>query len=241
MKYLLLLTTLLFSANILAANEKGNGGDFIRQQFINISETVLSSIKEDPSFFAIDKKELQRALDIQYIQVTNENLFDNQGSAVDSKVENGKIYLYKDTWEKLFLYKSTDIHKLVFHELLRFSKVNDDNYIISKKLNILHSKNNGNLQSRYLAQGGDPSLLYFVADNLDFIEVARDQSKMDSISELKKYKLIHVNLIFSKYPTACIVKGTVTFRKDSNEQSTIGLPIDNIMDYDTCDFITSQL
>lgn len=134
---LLALTALSLSAH---AHRVGNGGDHIRASFIQVGEAVIDFLQDTQAGAAIVSREhlkisdLQAALDIEKISVSDESLRDNSGSIVEAIGEPGSIELQKEAWFNHFE-KNHDVFYLVFHEMLRSASVDDDNYRISSALN----------------------------------------------------------------------------------------------------------
>ncbi|MBY0555089.1 DUF4360 domain-containing protein [bacterium] len=117
----------------LLGHKVGNGGDYLRGQFILIGEQVLEHIEK--SDLANDSRlnlnDLKDTLDINKIAVVNDLLIDNTGSVVDAIGVPGLILLQSDSWNEHFE-KQRNVYYLVLHEMLRSAGVNDDNYVISK-------------------------------------------------------------------------------------------------------------
>lgn len=130
---------LFLSLHSSAGNFTGNGGDHVRGLFLKMGRTVIEYLKEtDDGKRLLEKnnlkiKDLENLLSIESISTVDHLLTDNGGSSVDALGEKGKITLQKSRWTEHFE-KQRDIYYLVFHELLRASDINDDNYVISKAL-----------------------------------------------------------------------------------------------------------
>lgn len=119
-----------------AADGKGNGGDFIRQLFIERGNQIVSFLEKKEttiSFFrgnGITSKSLRNVLRIEVIQVSAEALTDNQGSVVDAIGTPGRIVLDQSAWRE-YLMKGIKLDRMILHEMLRAIGKNDDNYVIS--------------------------------------------------------------------------------------------------------------
>jgi Domain of unknown function (DUF4360) len=123
----------------VAGHGMGNGGDHIRATFIRMGNSVVSYLRETTEGAAIVSDHglslaaLDQTLTIDVISVFEGLLTDNGGSAVDAIGVPGKISLSSTRWMNHFE-ANRDVYFLVFHEMLRAAAVNDDNYVISKKL-----------------------------------------------------------------------------------------------------------
>lgn len=88
----------------LLGHKVGNGGDYLRGQFILIGEQVLQHIEK--SDLANDSRlnlnDLKDTLDINKIAVVNDLLIDNTGSVVDAIGIPGLILLQSDSWNEHF-------------------------------------------------------------------------------------------------------------------------------------------
>ncbi len=127
------------STPMFAGHSIGNGGDHIRATFIRLGTAVVSYLRDTSegavivSTNALSLDALEQTLDIAVIEVFEGLLTDNGGSAVDAIGEPGKIRLSSNRWMSHFE-GNRDVYFLVFHEMLRAASVNDDNYVISKRL-----------------------------------------------------------------------------------------------------------
>jgi hypothetical protein len=140
MKYLfaffLLVSGISFAQN---GDRTGNGGDFVRSSFITEAGRiirVLSSTREGQDYcrrYEFSPETLKNVLDTSVIEVTDSRLYDHYGNEVDALGEPGKITLNISRWKELFS-SGADLRVLIFHEVLRASDINDDNYIISQHL-----------------------------------------------------------------------------------------------------------
>lgn len=136
---LVLTVSLLISTPGFAGFRVGNGGDHVRATFIRMGEAITQYLSETVQGREVvnqgnlNVEQLKMTLDIEKISVTDELLRDNSGSVVDAIGEPGLIKLNKEAWFNHFE-KQRDVYYLVFHEMLRSSAINDDNYIISKAL-----------------------------------------------------------------------------------------------------------
>lgn len=141
MKFIMLMIVLSLPA-LAKDGDKGNGGDFIRYHFVNIVQEVIGELRKDKYKDAI--KEVNINLDkieaetqVNKIKVHTEQFKDNLGSIVDAKFEDGKIHLYYEAWWKTIvapLYLSFAAKMVPFHEALRLSGYDDDQYRIINKL-----------------------------------------------------------------------------------------------------------
>jgi hypothetical protein len=123
----------------------GNGGDTIRRVFLPLAKECLEWARKSPKVLEKLPKgqstldEMQSLLSIEFIKVfdpkgkRSAHLYDNGGSIVQSKIFPRYVLLDKKTWE-FYIVNHVDLHKDVFHELLRGLKINDDNYVISGNL-----------------------------------------------------------------------------------------------------------
>lgn len=146
MRSLFKLTSILilFPVAVLAARSRGGaidigGGDFIRADFLNRGQAVISYLKQTPTGKKIttennlNPSQLEDLLNVNVIKVVDTILIDRTGSIVDALGETGKITLNKNSWSQ-FYQEDLDTYFMVFHELLRAQGINDDNYVISKKI-----------------------------------------------------------------------------------------------------------
>ncbi|MFZ3230909.1 MAG: DUF4360 domain-containing protein [Pseudobdellovibrio sp.] len=123
----------------LIGHKVGNGGDYIRSTFIQLGQKALDFITTTDIGHAIAIKNnlnselLKLSLDIQNIVLTNDILFDNAGSVVDAIGLPGLIILNSSAWLEHFE-NERNVYYLIFHEMLRSTSINDDNYIISTDL-----------------------------------------------------------------------------------------------------------
>lgn len=119
----------------ISAHRVGNGGDFVRATFIIVGEQVLKYLSQNelPSEWQTSTAELGQALDYNRIDISLTPLIDNSGSFVDAIGVPGKITLDQQAWAAHFDGRR-DIYFLVLHEMLRSNGINDDNYILSKKI-----------------------------------------------------------------------------------------------------------
>lgn len=117
----------------LLGHKVGNGGDYLRGQFILIGEQVLQHIEKSDlaNDTRLNLNDLKDTLDINKISVVDDLLIDNTGSVVDAIGVPGLILLQSDSWNEHFE-KQRNVYYLVLHEMLRSAGVNDDNYVISK-------------------------------------------------------------------------------------------------------------
>jgi hypothetical protein len=128
---------LAFSIQSFAWREVGNGGDYVRSQFLRVGEVVIKYLGETQegqglvSGFALDVAALSQTLDIAKIKVVEIDLVDNTSSIVDAIGVPGLILLNHDKWLNHFSL-DREVYHLVFHEMLRSASVNDDNFVISK-------------------------------------------------------------------------------------------------------------
>lgn len=117
----------------------GNGGDYLRGQFIAVGQQVLEYLRTLPSgqrlvrTHNINVESLAEALNTERIVVVDRTLIDNTRSVVDAIGVPGLILLNSEAWKELFE-SSSNIYYLVFHEMLRSAAVNDDNYEISEAI-----------------------------------------------------------------------------------------------------------
>lgn len=138
-KVFVLLVILTATQPSLAWREVGNGGDYVRSQFLRVGELITNFLRETQEGqsitqdFQLDIEQLFYTLDITKIRVVELELLDNSSSIVDAIGTPGMILLNHDKWLEHFSL-DRDIYHLVFHEMLRSAAVNDDNYLISKRI-----------------------------------------------------------------------------------------------------------
>ena len=115
----------------------GNGGDYLRAQFLTMGHQVISFLEnaDDGKKLISDRQlnvdALKATLDINKLAVVNDLLIDNTGSVVDAIGVPDLIILNSDLWMDHFE-RERNVYYLVFHEMLRSAAVNDDNYLISQ-------------------------------------------------------------------------------------------------------------
>ncbi len=115
------------------------GGDLVRADFLNRGAAVVEFLKntKDGQQIVFENNlkidQLETALDVNIIKISDETLIDRTGSVVDALGEPGLILLNKKQWTE-YAENDLDNYFLVFHEMLRENGINDDNYIISKKI-----------------------------------------------------------------------------------------------------------
>jgi hypothetical protein len=95
------------------------------------SERAISFFNEIAKQVATD--ELIPTLENGKINATENELIDNTGSLVDAIGIPGKVTLSTQRWLS-FMREGRDVRLLVLHELLRMAGVNDDNYVVSRKI-----------------------------------------------------------------------------------------------------------
>lgn len=117
----------------------GNGGDYLRGQFIAVGNQVLEYLRTLPAGQRLARAQniniesLAEALSTERIVVVDRTLIDNTSSVVDAIGVPGLILLNSEAWKELFE-NSSNIYYLVFHEMLRSAAINDDNYAISEAI-----------------------------------------------------------------------------------------------------------
>jgi hypothetical protein len=117
----------------------GNGGDYLRGQYFKVGRQVLNYLNDTEAgqklvtSQRLDLSELESSLHVERVVVVNDLLIDNSGSVVDAIGVPNLVLLNAASWKEHFE-NSRNIYYLVFHEMLRSSAVNDDNYIISQAL-----------------------------------------------------------------------------------------------------------
>jgi hypothetical protein len=133
---------LLMSGHAFAGGADAGGGDWIRSAFLEMGNNVMGFLANSKDGIALTKeqklnlKALKATLDINKVSVTDKTLVDRTGSVVDALVNRGKVQLNDKRWTDL-LAQQRDLHRLVFHEMLRLADYDDDNYVISKKMESL--------------------------------------------------------------------------------------------------------
>lgn len=156
MKCLLMILLTVVSINSYSKSEArghegGNGGDPIRLEFIKIGKELLTEYKVAiTSRFGKDKlQRLEESLSIKHISLSDKVLYDNGASLVSALGDTNGIVLYIGneqpdlTWNNLLSNKTT-ARKIIFHEMLRFAGINDDDYIYTNELIKLSGKVNLN-------------------------------------------------------------------------------------------------
>lgn len=136
----LLVYFLLISSNVFSGHERGNGGDEIRMKFIEIGQQVLIDYEFQLKMVLGPTRYNQMKMNnsVENIQLNTSALFDNYSSQVSAIENDGIITLYvgeKDpelSWSNII--NSSRANKLVLHELIRSSGLNDDNYIYSSQI-----------------------------------------------------------------------------------------------------------
>jgi hypothetical protein len=119
----------------------GNGGDFVRANFIKYGQNIVNYLKyelEGQSFskkYKLDTKKLELVLNNDVIKVSDRKLIDNTGEEVDAIFLNNQLFLYDESWEDFFS-SNNNFLTLIFHEMLRAIRKNDDDFRISRHLNI---------------------------------------------------------------------------------------------------------
>lgn len=117
----------------------GNGGDYLRGQYFKVGRQVLNFLNDTEAgqklvtSQRLDMSELESSLQIDRVVVVNDLLIDNSGSVVDAIGVPNLVLLNATSWKEHFE-NNRNIYYLVFHEMLRSSSVNDDNYVISQAL-----------------------------------------------------------------------------------------------------------
>lgn len=117
----------------------GNGGDYLRSQFISIGTQVIRYLENTldgqnlTQQRGLDITALKNTLDINKLVVVDEVLIDNTGSVVDAIGVPDLIILNAESWNNHYE-KKRNIYYLVFHEMLRSAATNDDNFVISQPL-----------------------------------------------------------------------------------------------------------
>lgn len=136
---LVFVLTLTLMSPTSHAHKVGNGGDYLRATFISMGKSVLSYLndtKDGQRVVAqnnLNMSDLESSLDINKISVTDAVLKDNTGSIVDALGVPSLITLNSNAWFDHYQ-NARDVYYLVFHEMLRSSDVDDDNYKISAAL-----------------------------------------------------------------------------------------------------------
>lgn len=122
-------------------NGVGNGGDFVRAKFIKSGHQIVDFLLNHESgqnlvdTYKINVYALAAILNTRTILPVEEKPIDNQGQPVDAIYKNGNLYLYTDSWQQ-FLTSDDEIYMMVFHEMLRATGHFDNDFIISRHLEI---------------------------------------------------------------------------------------------------------
>lgn len=138
------LFILMLSLNLFAGTGAGNGGDFVRMEFIRIGNSICETFesgfqKIKPQLnkgedYKLNKlSDLKNYLNINFISTSVDPLFDNRGNLVNALGSREGIILYVGdfykelSWSSILRNRRYSV-KLVLHEMLRGHGVNDDDY-----------------------------------------------------------------------------------------------------------------
>jgi hypothetical protein len=139
------LTIALTAFNTLPAlaGVDSGGGDVIRNVFLEKGAEIIDYLstnekgKAIASQHSLNLETLKQTLDVKFIKVVPGPLTDKYGSLVDAKFKDGILNLDRTRWSDEFL-ANPYVYRLVFHEMLRLTRIyNDENYIISKSIKSL--------------------------------------------------------------------------------------------------------
>ncbi len=130
-----------WSGPVYRSGGGGNGGDYVRMKFLEVGNFILRNYKQSlikvTGLSSLER--MRRNLNINVISLSRDPLYDNHGSLVDALGELNRIVLYQGDgttrtgW--LGIYERDDlVEKLVLHEMLRATGIDDDNYIYSTKI-----------------------------------------------------------------------------------------------------------
>ncbi|MCC2678197.1 MAG: hypothetical protein K0R29_773 [Pseudobdellovibrio sp.] len=128
-----------FSIDKKIDHKVGNGGDYLRGQFIALGQQIILFLEETEdgqnlvSSRQLNVEALKSTLDINKLTVVQDLLIDNSGSVVDAIGVPDLIIINADSWMDHFE-RERNIYYLVFHEMLRSAAINDDNYVVSQPL-----------------------------------------------------------------------------------------------------------
>jgi hypothetical protein len=133
------MMVLLGGKSALAGHAIGNGGDHIRATFLQMGTQVMQYLRTTEAGAALLARaqipllSLEASLTTAVVSVEFQDLRDNTGSLVDAIGEPGRIVLSRSAWAGHFE-ASRDLYYLVFHEMLRATGVDDDDYRVSRHL-----------------------------------------------------------------------------------------------------------
>jgi len=122
----------------------GNGGGFLIEEFLYYGNKTVEILRlqnsdklTDDDIEQISADELFKVIQNTSIVVTSEKIFDNKGSEVDARYVKDKdqIEIYDKAWIQ-HLSLPDKMFKLVFHEYLRALGIDDDQFVISSRLNL---------------------------------------------------------------------------------------------------------
>jgi hypothetical protein len=136
-RFIFILGSILMGLSVYAG-QVGNGGDIIRSHYIERGKKMVQFLKEDPQGikftepYKINPGFLEYTLVTERIRVVAGPLTDNSQSLVDAIGTPGLVILDRNQWQQ-YLLTGWDLDKLIFHEMLRVSAYNDDDYRISEK------------------------------------------------------------------------------------------------------------
>lgn len=143
-KWFMLSLVLAMHAQIVSANEVGNGGDYIASEFIARAHVVLAKMQADSDDLITPEQvqHLATAVLETGVESSDVPISDVFGRRVDARVVNdpanpGKklIQLDRERWLQ-YLASRENIYRLVFHEYLWVIGIDDTNYRISIHLNV---------------------------------------------------------------------------------------------------------
>jgi hypothetical protein len=119
----------------------GNGGDFVRASFIKIGFEITNYLNNDKAGkrfvqeYNINTFAFPTVLNTRVLFPVSDKPVDMHGVPVDAIFKNGNLYLHTKTWEDL-LKSNADTYMMVFHEMLRVTGHFDDEFVISRNLNM---------------------------------------------------------------------------------------------------------
>lgn len=126
------------------ASGSGNGGSEVRDDYyIPVGQAVFEFLTEDPLGVKLAERfslpvekmgaEVGQALNRKSVEVSFSQVYDNTGSPVDAALIDGKTRLFDPSWRD-YSVKNRKMYRFVFHEMLRFAGVNDDEFRISRAI-----------------------------------------------------------------------------------------------------------
>jgi hypothetical protein len=136
------LSQLVVLPSLYAGNGVDNGGEYLSLEFTRLAREVYIALEKNSEQGLLSDSQMQlfdEAIKEIRVDAVNGPILDNAGRTVDARVifddryEEQVIEIDRNNW-KDFIFQRGRAHRLVFHEYLRVISVNDDNYVLSGKL-----------------------------------------------------------------------------------------------------------